>query len=135
MSRAYRGMAVALAENGQVTDAFNLLQNWQNAVPGSEEPRIELARLAKETGDRGRSMQYLLDALAVNPQNPRALKAMGLLREEEGQYQLALQNYLRSYQVNNLQTDVAEKIAALQGRLADGTGLNNNFQGDSARAI
>ena len=120
---SYRGLAVALSENGQVADAINLMQNWQNSVPYSEEPKIELARLTKETGDRQRAMQYLLDAIAMNPRNARALKAIAVMREESGEYQLALQNYIRSYQVNNLQTDVAERIAVLQGRLA---GVNSS---------
>jgi len=125
---AYRGLAVSMAESGRVEEAFAMLQNWQQSVPYSEEPKIELARLAKETGDTARSTQYLLDALAINPQNPRALKAMGRLREEAGEYQLALQNYMRSYQVNNLQTDVAERIGALQGRLGGANSIPVNVQ-------
>ncbi len=115
---SHRGLAVRMMEAGRSNDAFTLLRNWQARFPYSEEPLIELARLTKETGDRARSMQYLVDALALNSQNPRALKAMGQLREEAGQYQLALENYVRSYQANNLQADVAQKIAGLQGRLA-----------------
>jgi len=115
---SYRGLAVSMMQTGRSNDAFNLLRNWQTRFPTSEEPLIELARLTKESGDRPRSMQYLVDALALNSRNPRALKAMGQLREEAGEYQLALQNFVRSYQANNLQSDVASKIAGLQGRLA-----------------
>ena len=117
-AETYRGLAVAMMESGKTTDAFNLLRNWQVSVPYSDEPLIELSRLAKETGDRANSMQYLVDALALNSQNPRSLKAMGQLRGKPAEYQLALENYVRSYQANNLQADVAADIARLQGRLA-----------------
>lgn len=116
---SYRGLAVLMAESGKSTDAFSLLRNWQVQFPYSEEPLIELSRLTKETGDRSRAMQYLVDALALNSQNPRALKAMAMLREEAGQYDLALDNYIRSYQANNLQSDVAAKIASLQSQLTN----------------
>ncbi len=122
-TESYRGLAVLMAEAGKSSDAFNLLRNWQAQFPYSEEPLIELSRLTKETGDRSRAMQYLVDAMALNSNNARALKAMAVLREEAGQYDLALNNYLRSYQSNNLQSDVAAKIAALQGRLAYSAGL------------
>ncbi|HMO16216.1 MAG TPA: tetratricopeptide repeat protein [Pirellulaceae bacterium] len=120
---AYRGLAVRMLESGRGQDAFNMLRNWQARYPYSEEPLIEIASLLKDTGDRNRSMQYLVDALALNSQNARALKEMGQLREEAGQYQLALDNYIRSYQANNLQTDVAQKIASLQGQLAYSPGM------------
>ena len=114
---AHRGLAVLLAESGRSQEAFQLLTNWRARSPFSAEPLIELARLQTEFGDRSRAMQTLADALNVDATNARALKAMGQMREEAGEYQLALDNYIRSYQANNLQTDVAAKIAALQGRV------------------
>ena len=71
----------------------------------------------RETGNRAQATQLLSDALNVDSTNARALKAMGQMREEAGQYAMALENYVRSYQSNNLQTDVAQKIATLQGRV------------------
>jgi tetratricopeptide (TPR) repeat protein len=95
-----------------------MLNDWRARSPRSPEPLIEMARLQKEAGNSPLAIQYLADALAVDGTNARALKAMGQLREEAGQYQLALENYVRSYQSNNMQRDVAERIAALQGRVA-----------------
>ncbi len=114
---AHRGLAVMLVESGRAQDATQMLQNWRLREPGSAEPIIELARLQKELGQRDQASQLLIDALNVDSSNARALKAMGQMREEDGQLQLALDNYIRSYQANNLQTDVAAKIAALQGRI------------------
>jgi tetratricopeptide (TPR) repeat protein len=114
---AYRGLAALLVENGRAADAFQMVQNWRARQPNSAEPLIELARMFRETGNRETATQLLADALNVDGNNPRALKAMGRMREESGEYALALQNYVRSYQSNNLQSDVAEKIAALQGQV------------------
>lgn len=112
---AYRGLAALMVENGRTSDAFQMVQNWRLRQPNSAEPLIELARMFRETGNRSSSTQLLVDALNLDGNNARALKAMGQMREESGEYALALQNYIRSYQANNLQSDVAQKIASLQG--------------------
>ena len=114
---AYRGLSALMTESGRSGDAFQLVQNWRASVPYSAEPVIELARMYRESGNTQQSLQLLVDALHIDSSNPRALKAMGQLREEQGQYQLALENYTRSYQANNLQPDVAAKIASLQGQV------------------
>lgn len=112
---AYRGLASLMVENGRTQDAFQLVQNWRASQPGSAEPLVELARMYRETGNRTQATQLLVDALNVDSDNALALKAMGKMREESGQYAMALENYIRSYQSNNLQADVAQRIAALQG--------------------
>ncbi len=112
----YRGLAVLMVESGRTGDAFQTIQNWRLRQPASADPMIELARLYKEHGNRPQATQLLVDALNIDSTNARALRAMGQIREEEGQYQLALNNYIRSYQANNLQPEVAARIAALQGR-------------------
>ncbi|MGI9518026.1 MAG: tetratricopeptide repeat protein [Pirellulaceae bacterium] len=112
---AYRGLTALMMQNGQTAEAFQMMQTWRAQMPQSAEPAIELARMYHETGNRQQATQLLVDALNVEPTNARALKALGSIREESGQYQLALDNYIRSYQANNLQADVAQKIAALQG--------------------
>jgi len=117
-TEAYRGLAVLLIENGRATEAFDIMRGWRARSPQSAEPLIELARLHKEYGDRTQAVQYLADALTVDSDNARALKAMGQLREENGEYQLAMDNYIRSYRANSLQHDLAAKINALQTRLA-----------------
>jgi tetratricopeptide (TPR) repeat protein len=114
-AEAYRGLSALMVENGRSMEAFQLVQDWRVKQPGSADPVIELARMYRESGDRGAASQLLVDALHVDSDNARALKAMGQMREEEGQYNLALQNYIRSYQANNMQPDVAQKIASLQG--------------------
>jgi len=112
---AYRGLTAQMMHGGQTAQAFQMMQTWRAQTPQSAEPVIELARMYHETGNRNQATQLLVDALNLEPTNARALKALGSIREESGQYQLALDNYIRSYQANNLQADVAQKIAALQG--------------------
>jgi tetratricopeptide (TPR) repeat protein len=116
-SDAHRGLAVLLAETGRSDAAFDLLRTWQQRNPFSAEPFVELARLHQEFGDRTQAAQLLTDALVRDGQNARALTAMASLREAEGQYQLALQNYYRAYQVNPQQPGVAAKIAQLQNQV------------------
>ncbi len=114
-NESYRGYSALMMQNGRSAEALQLMQNWRAQAPQSAEPVIEMARMYHETGQRDQATQLLVDALNIEPTNARALKAMGRIREESGQYQLALDNYIRSYQSNNLQADVAQKIASLQG--------------------
>ena len=125
---AYRGLAALLADAGRSQDAIQMVQNWRVQQPDSAEPVIELARLYREAGDRSTATQLLADALNIDGNNARALKAMGMRREESGEYSLALQNYIRSYEANNTQADVAQKIAALQGQTRTAQGIPPQVQ-------
>ncbi len=110
----YRGLAVMLVEQGRSNDAFTLLEGWSQRNPVSPEPKIELARLFDEGGDRERAKAHLQEALVVAPNNPRALSALAKLREETGDPGQALANYQRSLAQNPYQPEVAARVAALQ---------------------
>lgn len=116
-SDAHRGLAVLLAETGRTDAAFDLVRTWQQRNPMSAEPLVEMARLYQEFGDRRQATQLLTDALVRDARNPRALTALAHLRELDGQYQLALQNYYLAYQANGNQPALAAKIAQLQNQM------------------
>lgn len=115
---AHRGLAALLIETNREKHAFDLMNTWQARYPTSPEPVVELARLYKEYGDDRRAADLLADAIRLDANNIRALKAMGHVRESQGQTRLALDNYIRVLQLDNRQTDVAAKVAALQTQLA-----------------
>ena len=127
-TEAHRSLAVLLVETKRQNHAFDLIRTWQARFPTSPEPLIELARLHEEFGDQPRAVQYLADAIGLDGQNSRAHRSLGVLREKQGQYHLALDNYIRSYQANNLQPDVATKIATLQTRLRTAGIPQSQFQ-------
>jgi Tfp pilus assembly protein PilF len=114
---AHRGLAVLLCETGRTDAAFDLMRTWQARNPTAADPYIELARLYQEHGDRNQAVQNLTNALAIDAQNPRALTAMATIREQNGELQLALDNYMRAYQNSLNQPAVAAKIAQLQQQL------------------
>jgi tetratricopeptide (TPR) repeat protein len=114
---AHRGLAVLLCETGRTDAAFDLMKTWQARTPTSADPYIELARLYQEHGDRNQAIQNLTSALALDASNARALTAMATIREQNGELQLALDNYLRAYQDSPNQPAVAAKIAQLQQQL------------------
>ena len=115
---AHRGLAALLIETGREKYAFDLINQWKARYPGSTEPVVELARLYQEYGDNRRATDLLADALKIDSNNIRALKAMGHVREVQGQTHLALDNYLRVLQINNQDTSVAQRVASLQNQLA-----------------
>ena len=110
----HRGLAVLLAEQGRSEEAFRLLQAWAERSPHLPDPKIELARLYEETGDRESAKKHLADALRVDAGNARALAALGYLHEQSGNHLLALQDYQQSLYADRSQADVAARLAALQ---------------------
>ncbi|HEV3418469.1 MAG TPA: tetratricopeptide repeat protein [Pirellulales bacterium] len=113
----YRGLAVLLVEENRPDDAFSLLQRWGERSPSSPEPKVELARLFQEFGDKQAAQAHLQDALSIAPDNPRALAALGKLKEESGDPTQALAVYQRSLASNRFQPDVAARVATLQSAI------------------
>ncbi|QDU87501.1 cellulose synthase subunit BcsC [Pirellulimonas nuda] len=111
----YRGLAVLLVDTDRRDAAFRLLNNWAAASPTDPEPRIELARLLEESGQPQQAKTQLVDALAIDVNNSRALAALGRIRDQEGDYQQALANYQRALAIDGSQTALAARIAQLQG--------------------
>ncbi len=127
---AHRGLSALLIETGRERFAFDLLNDWKARYPNSAQPVIELARVYQEYGDNLRATDLLADALRIDAGNVRALKAMGHVREVQGQTELALENYLRVLQLEPQQTEVAQRVASLQNRLAQ-AGSANAFGGNT----
>jgi tetratricopeptide (TPR) repeat protein len=114
-AECYRGLAVLLAEQNRTQEAFRLVEGWVAQQPTSADAKIELARLCEEFGDRNAAKEHLVEALTVQPDNPRALAALGKIREDAGDTAQALANYQRSIWYDNHQPQVASRISALQG--------------------
>ena len=114
----HRGLAVLLAEQGRTDEAFRSLQSWVDQQPTASEPKIELARLHEEFGNRSAAKERLVEALTTDPQNAQEWAALGRIREQSGEYAQALANYQRSLEINRSQPEVAGRVAALQTTLA-----------------
>jgi tetratricopeptide (TPR) repeat protein len=110
----YRGLAVLLAEQGRNQEAFRLLEGWADRNPAAADAKIELARLFQEYGDRAAAKDHLIEALQADPDNPRALAALGKVREDMGESGQALVDYQRSLWYDRFQPQVASRIAALR---------------------
>jgi tetratricopeptide (TPR) repeat protein len=113
-AECYRGLAVLLSETGRNDAAFRLLEGWAARSPQLADPRIELARLLEETNNLEQASSRLVEALTIDPNNARALTALGRLREVSGDRAQALANYQRSLAVNRFQPEIAARVAALQ---------------------
>jgi tetratricopeptide (TPR) repeat protein len=113
----YRGLAVLLAEQGRSQEAFRLVEGWVDREPSNSEARVELARLFDEFNQRQAAKEHLLEALAISPDNPRALAALGKIREDMGERTQALAAYQRSLSHDSRQTEVAARVAALHSSL------------------
>jgi tetratricopeptide (TPR) repeat protein len=108
----HRGLAVLLVETDRSDRGFKLMKNWALASPEVADARIELARLYQEFGDYAAASEHLNYALKIDQQSHRTWAALGQLRERTGEYDQALANYQRSFQLNQQQA-IGERIAAL----------------------
>ena len=115
---AHRCLAALLIETDRKRYAFDLVDDWRNRYPQSPEPLIEIARLYQEFGDNRRATDFLSDAVRLDSSNVRALKALGHVREVQGQTNLALENYNRVLALDGTQVDVAQRMQQLVTRLA-----------------
>jgi tetratricopeptide (TPR) repeat protein len=113
----YRGLAVLLAEEQRTDEAQRLLQGWATRYPTQAAPKVELARLAEELGDKQTAKNNLVEALAIDPYDSRALAALGRIHEETGNTAQALSDYERSLWRDRFQPDVAARVAALRAAL------------------
>lgn len=129
----YRGLAVLLCQQNRGEEAVRLLQNWSDRVPNSAEPKIELARLSEEFGDRAAATQHLADALLCDANNSRALAALGRIREQSGDYAQAMANYQQSLTADRFQQDVAARLAALQSTAPGG--MTGTFANGGTRIV
>ena len=112
-TECYRGLAVLLSETNRQDSAFRLLSGWVQSNPTLPDARIELARLYEETGRPEDAKTALVEALNADPNNARALTALGRLRDQSGDYAQALANYSRSLEINRFQPEVAARVASL----------------------
>ena len=110
----YRGLAVLLREENRSPEAFRLLEGWVARQPNVADAKIELARLSEEAGDKNTAKEHLIEALAAQKDNPRALTALAKLQDDSGNFQQALTNYQRSLTADSRQPQVAARVAALQ---------------------
>jgi tetratricopeptide (TPR) repeat protein len=113
-TECYRGLAVLLAEQGRRDEAFRLLEGWAQREPQLADAKIELARINDEFGNRQAAKGYLIEALASQPDNPRALTALGKIREDSGDKTQAVANYQRSLWYDNRQPQVASRLNTIQ---------------------
>jgi Flp pilus assembly protein TadD len=89
------------------------MEGWAARSPFLAAPKIELARLYEESGNKEAAKHQLVEAVTVDPTNARALAALGKLREDGGETAQALANYQRSLQLDPNQPQLAARVASL----------------------
>lgn len=124
-TECHRGLAVLLCETGRQDAAYRLLEGWAKRSPQLADPHIELARLMEETNQKQQASSQLVQAITIEPNNTRALTALGRLREQSGDQAQALANYQRSLAINRFQPEVEARVAALQ-TTQGGSAMANN---------
>lgn len=110
----YRGLAVLLKDRHRDSEAFELLQDWEEQFPANAGPKVELARFLEENLENEPAREYLMQASRLEPNNPRVLSSLGRLHKKAGKLEDALADYERAYRSNPRQPGLREEIIALR---------------------
>lgn len=113
----YRGLAVLLKDENRSEEAFRLMEGWVSRSPTVADAKIELARLYDEGGDLAQAKQNLVQAISNDPNNARALAALGKVQEQLGETDQALADYQRSLWHDRFQPQLASRVSALQSAM------------------
>jgi tetratricopeptide (TPR) repeat protein len=92
---AYYELTGLLEKQGRISEAEEMLRQWAARNPNSPEPRLQLARFYHLTGENRAAEDALIEALTLDPKNPRTLVALNAVRRNPGQLLLAEQNRSR----------------------------------------
>lgn len=90
---------------------------------------LRLARLYEETGRAEHANTKLIEALHIDPNNARALTALGHLRDHSGDHAQALANYQRLLETNCFHPEVAARVATLNSTGGSGATLSTGPTG------
>ncbi|MDR1480467.1 MAG: tetratricopeptide repeat protein [Planctomycetaceae bacterium] len=125
--KANRGLAAMYIEIRQPKMAFDHIINWCNVNPNLQDPKIELARLhqewaqimttqgQKEISDTSnqKAVELLQNVIANDPNNYRAWRAIGFIRENNGDRENAITAYQQSILLNPQQNDLKNKLLTM----------------------
>ncbi|MDR2344767.1 MAG: tetratricopeptide repeat protein [Planctomycetaceae bacterium] len=125
--KANRGLAAMLVEIRQPQMAFDHIINWCNISPNLQDPKIELARLHQEwaqimsvlgkkeisTDSINKADKLLQNVIANDPNNYRAWRAIGYIRENNGDRENAVNAYQKSLLLNPNQNDLKNKLLTM----------------------
>ncbi|MDR2643155.1 MAG: tetratricopeptide repeat protein [Planctomycetaceae bacterium] len=125
--KANRGLAAMYIEIRQPQMAFEHIINWCKISPNLQDPKIELARLhhewaqimtaqgQKEISDSSikKATELLQNVIANDPNNYRAWRAIGFIRENNGDRENAITAYQQSVLLNPNQNDLKNKLTTM----------------------
>jgi Flp pilus assembly protein TadD len=109
-------LAVLWVKQGRSPEAVRMIQDWLAAQPQISEAYTEDGWLRHQFGDLPGAQGRLQQALALDPQNTRALVDLALVYEEKKRPDLALALYDRSLQFDRNQPDVARRAGELRAQ-------------------
>ena len=92
--------AVTMMQTGRREAARGEFQRVVRENPKLATPHVFLARLAREDGDIATAKRELETAIRIEPNNPIALREMGLILFSTGDYELARRFFVRAIQAN-----------------------------------
>jgi tetratricopeptide (TPR) repeat protein len=109
-------LAVLWVREGRSPEAVRMIQDWLASQPQLVAAYTEDGWLRHQLGDLPGAQGRLQQALAIDPQDSRALVEMALVYEDKNRPDLALALYDRSLQFDPNQPDVARRANDLRAR-------------------
>ena len=107
-------LAELYLDTGRPQLARDLTANWATARPEDPRPHVELAAVARRTGDAAAAERSLMRALEVAPGDATALAKLGELYEQTGRPNAARTLYAEALEENWNQPGVADRLERLR---------------------
>lgn len=86
--------ALRMLEQGQYEQGVAALEAVAAAAPNLTAPLIDLGIAHHRAGNLEKAEEYLLKAVAINPEHPSAHNELGIIYRETGRFEEARQSYL-----------------------------------------
>jgi Flp pilus assembly protein TadD len=111
----------AALQSGDMEAAYDHLTALTDHAPGFAEGWNVRATMFFQTGRFGLSIDDIRRVLALEPRHFGALTGLGIMLEEMGEWEPALEALTRAQEINPHQPQVAEAIARIERELAGQT--------------
>ena len=109
----YKNITLIYAQQNKTADAFNFMKIARRESPNDLNLLLTEAQLYYETGNKTKYSQLLKDAIAKDPYNSQIYYNLGVVKNEQGEYDQAKYYYEQALRINSSNENANFNMAVL----------------------